>query len=201
MSGKDYKPRQSARDGRGSRLLLGMFIGFILGLITASVIAVYMLKAPVPFLDKPKVPEKTTGGAQVLKDTPPVANKDDGKPRFDFYRILPGQEEPVTNEQLKQAAVKDKSSKSEPELKDTYFLQAGAFQNPADADNMKARLALLGFEANVEPANIADKGVMYRVRLGPYNKIDDINKVRTQLAQNSIEPSLIRIRDAKDDKK
>ena len=62
---------------------------------------------------------------------------------------------------------------------------------------MKAKLALLGLEANVEATTIPEKGVMYRVRLGPYDKIDEINKVRSQMAQNGIEPSLVRVRDTK----
>ena len=79
--------------------------------------------------------------------------------------------------------------------KDVYFIQAGSFQNPADADNQKARLAILGFESSVEPANLPDKGVWYRVRMGPYAKLDDINKVRQALAQNGIDASLIKVKD------
>ena len=49
----------------------------------------------------------------------------------------------------------------------------------------------------MEPTTLPDKGVWYRVRLGPYGKVEDINKVRTQLAQNGIEPSLVKLRDPK----
>ena len=58
---------------------------------------------------------------------------------------------------------------------------------------------MLGLEANVEPTTVPDKGVMYRVRLGPYGKIDEINKIRAQLAQSGIEPALVRVRDPKED--
>jgi cell division protein FtsN len=194
---KDYKPRQPSRSGKGGSLLLGMFIGFVIGLATAAGIAVFMLKTPIPFVEKPKPTERQAPAAQNLKDAANAAQKDDGKPRFDFYRILPGQEEPVSNEQLKQAAAREKAGKAESEAREIYLLQAGSFQSPADADNLKARLALLGLEANVEPTTLPEKGVMYRVRLGPYNKIDEINKIRSQLAQNGVEPSLIRVRDAK----
>src|SRR6266851_713589 len=78
---------------------------------------------------------------------------------------------------------------------DSYFLQAGSFQNPADADHLKARLALMGMEANVEPANLAEKGVWYRVRLGPFTRIYEINRLRQQLAQNGVDASLVRIKD------
>ena len=162
--------------------------------MAAAAIAVYFLKTPVPFLDRSK-PEHPAAVGQNLKDAPQPQTTDDGKPRFDFYRILPGQEEPVSGEQLKQAAALEKAGKTEPDS--SYFLQAGAFQSPADADNLKARLAFLGLVASVEPTNLPDKGVWYRVRLGPYAKVDDVNKVRTQLAQNGIDASLVKLRDSK----
>jgi len=189
---RDYKPRQAARGGGG--LLLGVCIGFILGLVAAAAIAVYFLKTPVPFLDRSKTDHPGAVG-QNLKDAPQPQAADDGKPRFDFYRILPGQEEPVSGEQLKQAAALEKAGKAEADA--AYFLQAGAFQSPADADNLKARLAFMGLEASVEPTNLPDKGVWYRVRLGPYAKADEVNKVRSQLAQNGIDASLVKLRDSK----
>lgn len=176
-----------------------MLIGFVIGLATAAAIAVFMLKTPIPFVDKPKPSERQAPVGQNLKDAANAAQKDDGKPRFDFYRILPGQEEPVSTEQLKQAAAREKAGKADAEKKEIYLLQAGAFQSPADADNLKAKLALLGLEANVEPTTIPEKGVMYRVRLGPYARIEEINRIRTQLAQNGIEPALVRVRDPKDE--
>lgn len=205
---KDYKarPASRARSG-GSGLLTGLFIGFLLGLGTAAAIAIYVFKTPVPFAsDKSaRAPEKPAAASPNLKDAPKSAKTDDGKPRFDFYRILPGQEEPVTNEQLRQAAAKERADKAAEKSKsdaptgprDLYFLQAGAFPNPADADNLKAKLALLGMEAAVEPTTIPDKGTWYRVRLGPYSAIDDINKTRSQLAQNGIEASLVKVKDAR----
>ncbi len=53
----------------------------------------------------------------------------------------------------------------------------------------------MGMEANVEPANLAEKGVWYRVRLGPFTRIDEINRLRQQLAQNGVDASLVRIKD------
>ena len=189
---KDYKPRQTAPRGRsGGGLLLGLVIGFLLGLGAAAAIAIYFFKTPVPFLNKAKPAEKPAPG---LTDMSKAGKPEDAKPRFDFYRILPGQEEAVTDQQMKQAA--QAAAKAGALAKDTYILQAGAFQNPADADNLKARLALLGQEASVEPTNLPDKGVWYRVRLGPYTSVDEINRVRSQLAQNGVDASVVKIRDA-----
>ena len=157
----------------------------------AAGIAIYFFKTPIPFADRARVPDKAPPADQKLPETPKSAKAED-KPRFDFYRILPGREEPVTERQMREAA-KQAGKSGAP--KDSYFLQAGSFQNPADADNLKARLALMGLEAGVEPANLAEKGVWYRVRLGPYTRVDEINRIRQQLTQNGVDASLVRITD------
>lgn len=187
---KDYRPRPDAPRARSGGLLLGLFIGFLLGLGVAAAIALYFLKGPVPFINRAKPPEKA---APSLSEAPKSGKAEDAKPRFDFYRILPGQEEQVTEQQLKQAA--RAAAKAGTLSTDAYFLQAGSFQNPADADNMKAKLALLGLEASVEPVSLPDKGVWYRVRLGPYVSVEEINRMRSQLAQNGVEASLIKLKD------
>jgi cell division protein FtsN len=131
-----------------------------------------------------------TGKAPEIAGMPAGKAPAPDKPKFDFYKILPGNEEPVSEKDLKAAA------KGKPEdNKDVYFLQAGSFQNPADADNRKAQLAILGFEAAVEPISLPDKGTWYRVRLGPYTKIDEINKMRSTMATNGIDVSLVKIKD------
>ncbi len=192
---KDYKPRPAAPKAKsGGGLLLGLFIGFLLGLGLAAGIAIYFFKTPVPFLNKAKPPEKAAPAPPGLTVPPASGMAEETKPRFDFYRILPGQEETVTEQQMKQAA--QAAAKAGAPSKDMYFLQAGAFQNPADADNLKARLALLGLEASVEPTNLPDKGVWYRVRLGPYSGVEEINGVRKQLVENGFDASLVKIKDA-----
>jgi cell division protein FtsN len=186
---KEYKPRAAAKKKSGGGTLLGMFIGLILGLCIAVGVAWYMNKTPIPFLSKAKPPEKTVmepGKTPVKPDEKTTQQVE--KPRFEFYKILPGAEEPVTEKQIKQAAKPGAPVEN-------YLLQVGSFQNPADADNLKARLALIGVEAGVEPIDLADKGTWYRVRIGPYTKVDEINRLRQTLAQNGIEASLVKIKD------
>jgi len=186
----DYKQLPRRPDASGS-FLIGLFFGFLLGLGVAAGIAIYFFKTPIPFTDKGRVPDKAPPADQKLPEAPKAAKAEDkDKPRFDFYRILPGKEEPVTERQMREAA-KQAGKPGAP--KDSYFLQAGSFQNPADADNLKARLALMGLEASVEPANLAEKGVWYRVRLGPYTRVDEINRIRQQLTQNGVDVSLVRV--------
>ncbi|MBL8510263.1 MAG: SPOR domain-containing protein [Betaproteobacteria bacterium] len=76
--------------------------------------------------------------------------------------------------------------------KETYYLQVGAFQNESDADNLKAKIAFVGFEASVRPVNLPDKGTLYRVRLGPYNNADEMNRVKASLAQGGVSASVVK---------
>ena len=190
---RDYKPRPREKKRKPvGGTLLGIFIGLVLGLAIATAAAIYVTNAPVPFVNKTQQQRATTPQAdQKLADAAKAGAAE--KPKFDFYKILPGQEEPVTDRDLKSAAAKQAEKPGAP--RDLYFVQAGAFQNPADADNLKARLALMGLQASVEPANLPDKGTWYRVRLGPYTKVDELNKVRQALAQNGIDANLVKLKD------
>lgn len=190
--------KRSAPPSRsGGGFLLGVFIGLLLGLGIALAVAFYLSKTPLPFLGKAK-PAATKNGSTDLSKPATVAGMPQGvargdRPKFDFYRILPGSEEPVSEKELKEAA---KAAKSQPEAaKGVYFIQAGSFQNPADADNQKAKIAILGFESSVEPTALPDKGTWYRVRLGPYTTLEELNRVRRTLSQNGIDASLVKLKD------
>src|SRR6266550_3402534 len=74
------------------------------------------------------------------------------------------------------------------------FITAKPKQAEKDA-TAKSRLAILGFESSVEPANLPDKGTWYRVRMGPYTRVEEINRVRQMLAQNGIDASLVKIKE------
>lgn len=184
----------------GGSLMLGIFIGLLLGLAIALGVAFYLSKTPIPFLSGNKPASKDGKAAQTeppkvagMPQSGVPAGKAPEKPKFDFYKILPGGEEPVSEKELKDAA---KAGKQQAEAaRGVYFIQAGSFQNPADADNQKAKIAILGFESSVEPTALPDKGTWYRVRLGPYTTLEDLNKVRRVLTQNGIDASLVKMKD------
>jgi cell division protein FtsN len=197
MSRSVSRPRRREE----GNFLAGMGVGVLIGLAVSLGIAFYLNRTPIPFMTaKPKQGEKDGAAAKA----PPIAGLPQSsaapaslsaeKPKFDFYRILPGSEEPVTEKEIRER-MRAKGGGQQDAAKDVYFIQAGSFQNPAEADNQKARLAILGFESSVEPANLPDKGTWYRVRMGPYAKLDEINKVRQALAQNGIDASLIKVKD------
>ena len=68
-----------------------------------------------------------------------------------------------------------------------FWLQAGSFAAEADAENLKARLAFAGWQANVQQGTLPDKGVRYRVRLGPYDNTDELNRIKSELAKRGFE--------------
>ena len=74
-----------------------------------------------------------------------------------------------------------------------FFLQVGSFQKAADADNLKAKLALTGLYAAVQEVNIPDKGTMHRVRVGPFRDPDEMNKARALLSQNGVQGTVIKL--------
>ena len=190
--------KRSAPPSRsGGGFLLGVFIGLLTGLGIALGVAFYLNKTPLPFLGKSKPPAPRDASADPVKPAAVAGMPQGGargdKPKFDFYKILPGSEEPVTEKELKEAA---KAGRNLPELaRGVYFIQAGSFQNPADADNQKAKIAILGFESSVEPTVLPDKGTWYRVRLGPYTTLEELNRVRRTLSQNGIDASLVKLKD------
>jgi len=200
------RPRHMTATRKSSEgsFVLGIFVGLLIGLAISLGVAFYLNRTPMPFtVAKPKDEKAAPAGKAAAipglpqRDAGATAAASGEKPKFDFYKILPGAEEQVSEKELrdKLRAAKSQPPGQQESSKDVYFIQAGSFQNPADADNQKARLAILGFESSVEPANLPDKGTWYRVRLGPYKKVEDINKVRQQLAQNGIDASLVKTKE------
>lgn len=74
----------------------------------------------------------------------------------------------------------------------SYFIQAGAFRTPEDAEQQRAKLSLMGFQAKVTEREQYGRTV-YRVRLGPFDRKDDADKTKEKLDGNSVETALVRV--------
>ncbi len=74
-----------------------------------------------------------------------------------------------------------------------YLIQAGAFKQPEDAETMRAKLAMLGFEAKISQRE-TDAGTIHRVRIGPVPDLEMTNRARSKLAENGVESSIIKIK-------
>lgn len=191
---RDYKNSGSAApNGPGNPMGVGILIGLLLGLCIALGVALYINKGANPFVQKAKPYEaagRETPAAETTR-TPSPADKPaktaEAKPRFDFYKILPGTEEAVTDKEFKRTPPASS--------KEVYFLQVAAFQNPSDADNLKAQLALTGIEAQIQTATLPDGRVWHRVRVGPFSNKDELGKSRAALKENDLEANLIKVRE------
>lgn len=189
---KGGKPRIGGSRGG---TLLGIFIGLVLGTLLSFGVVWYMKKTPLPFQDKGTHMERPVVGdsaePQPLPGKP--GDKVGEKPRFEFYKILPGSENGAQAPAPAPAKAKaDAKPDSKPEAKQEIYLQIGAFQKAADADNLKAKLALMGIETAVLEVDLPDKGKMHRVRAGPFGSVEEMNRVRTELSQNGVQATPVK---------
>ena len=200
---KDTKrPRSSGNSGgNGSPLLAGLLVGLAIGIAAAIGVAYYINRSANPFSSpamprasttaEPQAPEVLRPG--VGKEEAPVAPVASAPAqkgaseadRFDFYTMLPG----LADKNGKDAKPADdkKPAASTPATQSKQWLQAGAFQKEQDADNLKAKLALIGIEASIQTQDIPGKGLWHRVRVGPFATPADIDKARALLHANGIE--------------
>jgi cell division protein FtsN len=74
----------------------------------------------------------------------------------------------------------------------TYFVQAGAFKSREDADAQRAKLGMLGLEAQITEREQSGRTV-YRVRVGPFAQKSLADVTREQLEVNGVEAALVRI--------
>lgn len=182
----------TSRSNQLGSTLAGVLVGLIIGIIIAAGLALYINFGPKPFVAKPD--NGSSGAAQsnaasTAEGSTPIAlpgkpgEQPVEKPKFDFYKILPG------GETASAPTVEPGPTIRTPEK---IYLQAGAYQNPSDADNLKARLAMMGIESNVQRVDLAERGVFYRVRLGPFVSREAADSLRARMATEGIESAVVR---------
>jgi len=220
--------KAGARDRQRGGTLIGIFVGLIIGLGMAAGVAFWLMRNNPAF--------QTQNMREPAKDAAKVAKAEAEKPnRFDFYKILPGTEDPKVQaerkaperpdrsmaEQAKEkqspakaqeraaeaaapaapaqqaARAPEKVATAEPPAKavksgERFWLQAGSFAGEPEAENLKARLALAGWEATVQQGMMPDKAVRYRVRLGPYDNSDEIARMKSELGKRGFDAAVIK---------
>ncbi|MFA7667011.1 MAG: SPOR domain-containing protein [Burkholderiaceae bacterium] len=170
---------QTVRLQRGGTLF-GFLAGLVLGLAIAVVVALFVTRAPVPFVKKASRPSD-------IVSVPP-----EGTPLPDPNAPLRARPDAAGSEPPSTVFAPPPAEAPAVPV-DGYLLQAGAFSASDDAEGMKARLALLGFEARVIPAEV-DGRTVHRVRIGPFAKQEDAARARARLIEGGIEASLVRQR-------
>ncbi len=114
------------------------------------------------------------------------------KPRFDFYNLLPEMEVIVPEQQISGPATRQ--GVKQVEKPGTYLLQAGSFRSDRQADQLRAKLALLGLETSIQTVSIDSRQAWHRVRVGPFDNLSDLNAARNLLKKNGVDAILIRIK-------
>lgn len=199
--------------GQQGGTLLGFVFGLLVGLGVALAVAVYVTKVPVPLLDRgvqrPLTPEAVE--AERLRNWNPNANlstRPAAPPGSAEPAPLPptGAATPPTAppaaadpigqliEQRTTTPTTQAATVEAPPLVDPfiYFVQVGAFRSAEEAETQRARLAMLGFEANVTEREQAGRPI-FRVRMGPFDRRLDAELMEQRVLGHGIETALVRV--------
>lgn len=196
--------KSSGGNGGGSSLLAGLLIGLVIGVAVAVGVALFLSKGNTPFSGKaptprpdalpetrpqaPARPEVLHPGGKRREPASPASTAASGE-RYDFYKMLQGNDKP---ESRSSPTPRPSVAASQPAARAGAFLQVGAFQKEEDADNLKAKLALLGIEARIQTTEIPEKGLWHRVRVGPFSAMPELDRMRDTLKQNGIDSAVVK---------
>lgn len=187
-AGRNKRPRRQPT--RGTPGWVWLFFGLTVGLLVA--IGIYIATRPTGGVERlvgqPLPIEEPPAITASPATAPALPPKQD--PRFSFYDMLPKYEIVIP-----QVEYRSPEQKANPEVNNPglYLIQVASFRDYGDADTMKARLALLGIEADIREATLASGETWYRVRIGPEQDTDRINTILARLQDNQIDSMLMRV--------
>jgi cell division protein FtsN len=160
-------------------------VGVVLGLVVAMV---FLGSDWAPMLRKNAGPQPNPEAVAPRETEPPIVEARD-KPRknYDFYSVLPEMEVVIPDSEI---SAKARAEAAQPaattpavSANSRYLLQAGSYPSAKAADEVKAKLAILGFVAHVQPVTINGK-TWNRVRLGPFGSAGELETTKAALAEN-----------------
>ena len=162
-----------------------LLVGLGIGLMVAVGIYVSDWRSRATGTDRPATPAVESPDAEQNN----ASMKPDPKPQFSFYELLPKFEVVIPEEDLNAVPGNRSGAVMVPGV---YVLQAGSFSSFADADRMKAQLALLGILSYIQKVTVDDK-TYHRVRVGPVDQLGQLNMLRKQLLDARIEILVIQV--------
>jgi cell division protein FtsN len=186
---KDYKnspkPKDKPKKKSGGGLP-GWVWGFIVGIIGAILI---IKLGPVLYQAELHAGKKGTSTAPIAAATHSAAPAASTAPHYDFYKMLPSFQVVIPGQDKE---VKSGNETAPVEQPGSYILQVGSFPTYADADKMKATLALQGIESSIQQVQVNNGSTWNRVRIGPIKDLKELNSVRAKLAEDHIDPLVIK---------
>jgi cell division protein FtsN len=185
---RDYKTKR--RKNTGFSGWMGVLCGLTVGLGVAAVVYIKDHRPDAQTTRSAKA-EKKKSRASEMPEAETADSAEEPAKSYDFYDMLPKFEVVVPE--------KDKDVrpdiKSVPETRrGTYVLQAGSYKNFADADRVRAKLALQGVESKVQKVSV-DNDTWHRIRIGPISKLDELNRLRQILRKADVDVLVIRVGD------
>jgi len=199
---RDYKNR-ARRKKKPKKVSpwFGLFAGLAIGLFVAFLVYIQMQAPQSPRAIIEETASQPVAAASqdtraVRKDTQDVIPPPP-KPVFNFYETLPEMEVVVPEIEvvIPEQAIKGKAEAGVKQVKQPgkYALQVGSFRSAEQADRLKVKLVLQGFEVSVQTVTINNTDTWHRVRIGPFKDLDALNKARSRLNKQDIENKLIKI--------
>lgn len=192
---RDYRNRanQEAKPQKpATPAWVPFFYGFLFGVLVVG--AAWVLFTPAGTqLAWPDFSSVAQTSAQKKKQESEKAEQPE-RPRFDFYTILPEMEVVISDEEATPPDADDKPATSDQKKDVSYRLQVGSFKKMADADRQKARLALLGVEADIQKVNIGQGDIYYRVLTMPFTSKQELNDKRKMFQKNRINSLVVQIK-------
>ena len=185
---RDYK-HSRGRTGGSSSLsgIAGFVVGLALGLAVA--VGVYLFdRRPAARLAQEAAPVTRDEAAATGKPAPAPASQE---PQFDFYEMLPKFEVVIPEEDGTAPPAAGPGS-GPVEKPGAYILQAGSFRNHADADRVRALIAMQGVESKIQKVTI-DRDTWHRVRVGPITNLKQLEDTRSKLRNARIDALVIKV--------
>jgi len=189
------KGKQAVRGSSGTPLPFWVWLitGFALGV---GLSMFFILKDGMPAGGPRPNPDAQSGEGDkplvelAAGDTRAANANEPRKPRYDFYSVLPEIEVVIPDAELTEQSKKPPQPAT-PGPAVRMFLQVGSFGNSGDAESLKARMALLGVQAQVVPVKINDR-TWHRVRVGPYGDARALEAAKRELAAANVEAIALR---------
>jgi cell division protein FtsN len=179
---RDYKNIKKSTPKKESKLggILCFLSGLSLGLLIATIVFFYGDDIARQLQVQRNISVNKDSTDFNGDETPAEAIPE---PIFEFYNILPNKEVDISALVTRDA---EKENRKDLEEEGNYILQVGSFKKYSAADQVKARLALLGFQAYIESGVINGEGT-YRVRIGPYKTRTKLRQARERLLANNLD--------------
>ena len=186
---RDFKPKR--RPPARFSGLVGAICGLGLGLGVAAVVYLKDHRADAPTTTAAKSGKRRLRAESPEGDAAESGAAEEPAKTYDFYDQLPKFEVVVPE---KEKDVK-RDVRDVPETRrGTYVLQAGSYKNFADADRIRAQLALQGVESKVQKVSV-DSDTWHRIRIGPISNLQELNKLRATLRKADVDVLVIRVGD------